>query len=305
MDQSLVDSVRTASKRAQMVDLEALIRFIFPTELQHAMSTGRLLAFGFYGPLDADAKLRSGHKGSHVVGRWELDTMCRQFEREDILQVYMPDGKSSSSLSAEESEQLLAQADSRLKMAKGKAMMRQVTEEEVRALFDDLEREDGLLMFHEMQERIVEFRKESIQRNKVIFPDLISHSLGKKKSTGRKPAPRPTRSNSKTGGRVSADVAPSSMFLANSGYNPMELATQTNRLLATRAYQICDIENGNSPALTANVRLVRGACTPSRPENTQHPKVWDSYCAKRGTHMGGFVKSAKSSTTAKRSTTIV
>jgi hypothetical protein len=42
------------------------------------MSTGRLLAFGFYGPLDADARLRSGHKGSHVVGRWELDTMCRQ-----------------------------------------------------------------------------------------------------------------------------------------------------------------------------------------------------------------------------------
>lgn len=73
------------------------------------MSTGRLLAFGFYGPLDADARLRSGHMGSHVVGRWELDTMCRQFEREDILQVYMPNGKSSSSLSAEEAEQLLAQ----------------------------------------------------------------------------------------------------------------------------------------------------------------------------------------------------
>ena len=27
------------------------------------MSTGRLFAFGFYGPLDADARLRSGHKG--------------------------------------------------------------------------------------------------------------------------------------------------------------------------------------------------------------------------------------------------
>jgi hypothetical protein len=66
----------------------------------------------------------------------------------------MPNGKSSSSLSAEEAEQLLAQADSRLKMAKGKAMMKQVTEEEVRALFDDLERVDGLLYFHQMQERI-------------------------------------------------------------------------------------------------------------------------------------------------------
>jgi saccharopepsin len=285
-----------------MVDLEALIRFIFPTELQHAMSTGRLLAFGFYGPLDADAKLRSGHKGSHVVGRWELDTMCRQFEREDILQVYMPDGKSSSSLSAEESEQLLAQADSRLKMAKGKAMMQQVTEEEVRSLFDDLKRSDeGLLLFHEMQERIVEFRKESIQRNKVIFPDLISHSIGKKKKTGRRQQAVTVK---RTSGKVSSDVAPATMFEANKGYNPMELATQTNRLLATRAYQICDIEHGNSPSLTSNVRLVRETCTKTRPENVQHPKVWDSYCAKRGTHMGAFVNSAKSSTTVKRSTTI-
>jgi uncharacterized pyridoxal phosphate-containing UPF0001 family protein len=83
--------------------------------------------------LDGDARLRSGHKvchrlgvhrfllrwrrmsgakriqGSHVVGRFELDTMCRQFEREDILQVYMQDGKSPSSLSENEAEELLAQ----------------------------------------------------------------------------------------------------------------------------------------------------------------------------------------------------
>ena len=80
-------SVAGAQHRARLVDLEELIKFVFPAELQHAMSTGRLLAFGLYGPLDSDARLRSGHKGSHVVGRWELDTMCRQFEREDILQV--------------------------------------------------------------------------------------------------------------------------------------------------------------------------------------------------------------------------
>ena len=151
--EALRASVRAASRRAMMVDLEALVRFVFPPELQHAMSTGRLLAFGFYGPLDADARLRSGHKGSHVVGRWELDTMCRQFEREDILQVYMPRGKSPSSLSEAEADELLAQADARLKVAKGKAMMRQVTPDEVRELFADLERdaETGLLNFHDMQ----------------------------------------------------------------------------------------------------------------------------------------------------------
>lgn len=67
------------------VDLEDLVQFIFPTSLQHPLSTGRLIAFGLYGPLDSDARLRAGHKGSHVVGRWELDSLCRQFEREDIL----------------------------------------------------------------------------------------------------------------------------------------------------------------------------------------------------------------------------
>lgn len=215
----------------------------------------------------------------------------------------MPNGKNSSSLSAEEAEQLLAQADSRLKMAKGKAMMKQVTEEEVRALFDDLERADeSLLYFHQMQERIVEFRKESIQRNKVIFPDLISHSIGKKKS-GRARI-KTALVSKRDGRRVSEDVAPGTMFELNKGYNNMELSTQTNTLLAARAYQICDIENGNSPSLTANVRLVREQCTAPRPEHSHHAKVWDQNCAKRHTHMGAFVKSAQSSTTVKRSTTM-
>lgn len=34
MDESLSEIVKLASMRAQMVDLEALIRFIFPSELQ-------------------------------------------------------------------------------------------------------------------------------------------------------------------------------------------------------------------------------------------------------------------------------
>jgi hypothetical protein len=61
-------TVREASKRAQLVDLEDLVKFVFPSELQHAMSTGRMLAFGLYGPLDGDARLRSGHKVCHRLG---------------------------------------------------------------------------------------------------------------------------------------------------------------------------------------------------------------------------------------------
>lgn len=76
-----------ASRREGKVDVEELLDFIFPKSLQHPLSTGRLYAFGMYGPLDPDGKLRSGYNGHRVVSTWEIDTMCLQFEREDILQV--------------------------------------------------------------------------------------------------------------------------------------------------------------------------------------------------------------------------
>ena len=76
-----------------LVSIDDLISFVFPADLYHPLSTGRLYAFGFYGPLDRQQQLRSGPKGQHVLGRWELDAMCHQFEREDCLQVYVSEGR--------------------------------------------------------------------------------------------------------------------------------------------------------------------------------------------------------------------
>lgn len=81
------DLSAAARKREGKVDVEELLDFIFPKSLQHPLSTGRLYAFGMYGPLDSNAQLRSGQNGDRVVSTWEIDTMCLQFEREDILQV--------------------------------------------------------------------------------------------------------------------------------------------------------------------------------------------------------------------------
>lgn len=81
-----VDTTRN-NKQDGMVDVEELLEFVFPKTLQHPLSTGRLYAFGMYGPLDDNAKLRAGCNGKRVVSAWEIDTMCLQFEREDILQV--------------------------------------------------------------------------------------------------------------------------------------------------------------------------------------------------------------------------
>lgn len=74
-------------QRGGKVNVDQLLQFIFPNALQHPLSTGRLYAFGMYGPLDENAKLRAGHNGKRVVSGWEIDTMCMEFEREDILRV--------------------------------------------------------------------------------------------------------------------------------------------------------------------------------------------------------------------------
>lgn len=89
--------------------------------------------------------------------------------------------------------------------------------------------------------------------------------------------------------------------------------------------QICDIMDGNDPGLTANVRLLREPMRGKVPKSPPHaaaaqtaallaatpvgagsagPPSWDPYCAKRGTNIGAFVKSAASRTTAKRGTTL-
>lgn len=110
--------------------------------------------------------------------------------------------------------------------------------------------------------------------------------------------------------RVSHDVAPPSMFEADSGLVPMEIAKTTNKLLSTRAFQICGtVSDGNADGLTANVRLLREPMAIGRrnapadhpPPNGVHGG-WDGYCALRKCNVGGFVKGALSTTTVKRRT---
>ena len=115
--------------------LEDLLRFLFPDNLQHPLAASRLFIFGMYGPLDEFGQLRSGRQGSHVITEYELETMCQQIEREDVVRVYVGKGKGIGLLSSLEQEQLISQADSKLKTAKGKAMLPPLSKEEVIALF--------------------------------------------------------------------------------------------------------------------------------------------------------------------------
>ena len=71
------------------VKIDDLVAFLFPENLQHPLVAGRLIVYGLYGPLDDQLRLRTGPKKRNVVSDWQLDLMCIQVEREDILCVYL------------------------------------------------------------------------------------------------------------------------------------------------------------------------------------------------------------------------
>mmetsp|Transcript_367 Transcript_367/g.465 ORF Transcript_367/g.465 Transcript_367/m.465 type:complete len:337 (+) Transcript_367:30-1040(+) len=294
-------NIRNQRKTSPKVSLESLLIFLFPPALQHPLSTGRLFAFGLYGPLDENSQLRSGHKGSHVVTNWELDTMCQRFEREIILQVYL--GSDSFELLSEtEVEAVIAQADRRTKVAKGKAGMQQITPEEVQELFSDLKTDaEGLLSFHEMQQRIVEYRLQRIEEFKVIFPELMGGSKKKGRNTrtlcgqGGQTGVVVKSTGTRRKGKISSRVAPPEMFQKNTGLTEMEISSNVNRLLSSNALHIVDFgQGGDSAELTQNVTLIRKNKPPD------DGRSWDSNCCLRQTHVGGHAKTAKSSTTVKR-----
>ena len=62
--------------------------------------------------------------------------MCIQFEREDILSVYVEKQRDVGLLSIAEQEMIISQADGHLKCAKGKAMLPQINKKDVEHIFE-------------------------------------------------------------------------------------------------------------------------------------------------------------------------
>eukprot|EP00903_Cladosiphon_okamuranus_P014353 g13327.t1 len=331
------DGCPQARKLDGKVDVQQLLDFIFPKSLQHPLSTGRLFAFAMYGPLDSNANLRAGHNGQKVVSTWEIDTMCLQIEREDLLQVYISDGRPLFVLSEAQKEEVIAQADSHLKTAKGRGYRRQITRPEVVQLLADLPRDaEGFVSFHGAQKLIMRYREEQIARFKVIFPEVATGSaksrsnraakspqgagaqsrdltLGKTEIAEESASGLPLASTmgasavrlggceaTRGGGasrkaKFGANVAPAEMFIKDVGFTPAGVANHTSKLLSTRAYKVGNIADGNDPGLTQNVKLIRE----DRPLEPGQG-AWDPYACLRGQNIGGHVRSARSSTTAKR-----
>lgn len=127
--------LKTKSKGKFQVDLKDVLDFIFPEMLQHPLAAGRLFSYGLYGPLDDENNLRTGPRGVHKTSVWELDQMCLQVEREDIMSIYVKKRCDIGLLSMEEQESLITQADAKLKKAVGKSMLPQLTKQDVVGIF--------------------------------------------------------------------------------------------------------------------------------------------------------------------------
>ena len=131
--------------------------------------------------------------------------MCIQFEREDILSIYLNKPRDAALLSSAEQEMIISQADGHLKSAKGKAMLPQLSKKDIEKIFEvvisaftfiliyyccklqkitfqSLPRDEyGRYSFHEAQKLIEDYRKERIARYKLMYPKLVKpHEKNKK-----------------------------------------------------------------------------------------------------------------------------
>jgi len=257
---------------------------------------------------------------------YELDTMCDQFEKEDIMQVYITGKRSLATLSAFEKSEMLVGANPRTKTTKGKLVaqcnnkeMPAFNEEQIVEIFAELDTdEDGHYTFHDMQQRIVAFREERIRMIRELDihgkvksppswimietdPQLKAAKMKEKYSVEESAEMKRTRAiaNRKLGGPgrgralVSNYVDPPTMFIRNEGYTPNELAGETNKLLSTRVYKMANIgPDMNDPGLVQNIRLMRTTAGKAR----ENVAPWDDTSCVRKTGRGSYVRCAKSST---------
>lgn len=223
---------------------EEVLEFVFPKSLKHPRSAGRLFAFALCGPL-RNGQLRCGKFGSQAMTRRELDAMCRQFEREDALRVYVD---RIGLLTIEEQERVISEVPH----------FPRVEREDVVALLS------GKNGFHEIQAAILNLREERIKNLKLMYPAVPQVARNDRgatttTTTTENKAKRRGRSRLECGRRqqLSPEVAPPEMFSKNKGLTPNGIASHTNKLLSVHASHLCHMEDGNSTDLTANVRLIR------------------------------------------------
>ncbi len=296
--------------------IDELIEFIFPPNLQHPLAAARLIAFGLYGPLDNEGHLRSGRKGDHVLAEYELETMCIQIEREDIIQIYLHRARDMGLLSSGDQDMIINLADAHLKKEKGKAMLPRINKQNVRDLLKVLPVDAfGRISFHEAQKVLEKYRLDRVKRYKLVFPDITTTSTSEDtqhcpQSDSRKVTNASMSMNKKqtlktglqsTMGRtVSTSVAPETMFQRMKGLSNADLMEQATERLGRHGFKIVGIEKPCSVAVASNVKLLRDI-----PPHFPNPyagrrEEWDGTSNMGKVGVGSLVQGTSSSTSWRR-----
>lgn len=279
-------------RKSPFVNLDHLYELVFPPGMQHPRSTGRLIVFGMYGPFNDQGKLCAGWKGQHVITDRELKSMIDEIEKEDLLSIFVKE----KGMTEEKQMEILVDAK------KGKPPLPNMSREQVEALFKPLKRnKKGMVSFHDMQALIMGARMARMKELKKMYPDLAGgKGASESKHSEQKESKVDSRTLMKTAAASgSAFRPPPPKFgrtsklgrradLAKRKKPPIVKVGETEgfRVVASMlnrdSHHICELEDGNDPSLTQNVRLLRDM--PRAKDNG-----WDDYCCLSGMNRGSFV----------------
>lgn len=280
-------------------NLDRLIEFIFPSNLQHPFAASRLFIFGLYGPLDENNQIRAGYKASRVVMDYELDQMCLQLEREDIIQIYLHNPNDMGMLTSKEQEAIIGQADGHLKKEKGKASLPRITRQDIIDLFKPLPKDHlGRYNFHEMQKIISDYRMNRVKEYKLVFPSIGSKNATSTAATATsKSTSNALTIGTRMKGKVSTCIAPITMFQSMKGETNSDIVQTTSKYLSKHAFKISNIDVKATSEMTSNVRLLREVY-PKHEDPYKGRKVpWDETSLFERTGVGSKVKATPSATT--------
>lgn len=300
--------------------LDDLMKFLFPKHLQHPFTAERLFIFAFYGPPDEFGQMRTGFKQNRILGDYELEAMCKQLEREDIIQTYLHKKKDFGLLSSKEQEMIVAQADAHMKKAKGKAMLPPLSQSDIMDLLKGINsNSNGFMNFHELQNLVSKYRDDRVMKFKQKYP-VLPHPAGHlnyRNDDESSSVKSPSFSKSKfismhlTNGKVSEATAPKTMFMKMQGLNNADLIEKNTSLLSKHACKIYSIgaEPSNQEAIS-NIRLLRENepryidpfITNPQTGERKIPE-WNSTAALKNSAMGSLVDAPASKTTWKRAYT--
>jgi hypothetical protein len=216
--------------QAQGQLMPALMRFLFPANLEHPESTGRMDVFAWYGPVDDEGNLRSGPQGKHVMTNLEVRQMIAEINREQLY-----------SLIARPRETVETVVNELLP----KSLAHHYTEAEVEKLFSGISQtQDGRAKFAELQKVVMDD-----QRRRLVT------LLGGGQITRAKRAPIPYQTKS---AQVLRKMTTKSKLL------PCQEFMATIKRMHANCTLIAPIEQQNlSGQLASNVLLVRDLGLPN------------------------------------------